>query len=336
MTFVAPAFLLVAVVTLPLAVALLVHRERRRRAALDRFGETRLLEMASALPALGRRFIRPGLLLCALGLGLVALARPQLGTRSTQASGGGHDLLFLLDLSRSMNAGDVAPSRLDAAKRAARLIAAAEPDDRTGLAVFGGNAFLTLPLTLDHAAFQAFLDGAATIDLPDAGTDLGGALGSAIQTLERDGGAGARAVVLLSDGEDMEGGMDSVLPMLSRAGVPVFVVGVGTTAGGTIPLPRSGQEVGPYRDAHGAVVTTRLDDRTLESVAQASGGTYLQWTGDGAARRIAADLAGLTTRHVAGRVTTPLPERFQLPLALAFLALALESVVPDRRPRKPS
>jgi Ca-activated chloride channel family protein len=336
MTFVTPSALVVALLALPLAVWLLVHRERRRRAALDRFGEARLLEVASALPEPGRRFIRPALLLGALGLGLVALARPELGVRSSLSSGSGHDLLFLLDLSRSMDATDVAPSRLDAAKRAASLIAAAAPDDRLGLAVFGGNAFLTLPLTLDHSAFQAFLDGAATIDLPDAGTDLGGALSTAVQTLERDGGAGARAIVLLSDGEDLEGGMDSVLPRLSRAGVPVFVIGVGTTAGGTIPVRLNGQEAGPYRDAHGVIVTTRLDDRTLRSVAQASKGDYVEWTGDGAARQIAADLARLASRHLAGRVTAPLPERFQWPLALAILALALESVVPDHRPRRRS
>jgi len=336
MTFVAPAFLLVAVVVLPFAVALLVHRDGRRRAALERFGEARLLEVASALPEPSRRFLRPALLLGALGLGLVALARPQLGVRSSLSSGSGHDVLFLLDLSRSMNAIDAAPSRLDAAKRAARLIAAAGPDDRLGLAVFGGSAFLTLPLTLDHSAFQAFLDGAATIDLPDAGTDLGGALSAAVETLERDGAAGAQAVVLLSDGEDLAGGMDSVLPRLSRAGVPVFAVGVGTAPGGHITVRQSGQEAGPYRDAHGVVVTTRLDERTLRDVSQASGGAYVEWTGDDAARQIAADLATLTSRHLASRVTAPLPERFQWPLALAILALALEAVVPDRRPRHQS
>lgn len=333
MTFVLPGYLFVALVALPLALAALVHRERGRRAALERFGDARLLELASALPAPGRRALRPALLLAALGLGLVALARPQLGARTASTSGNGHDVLFLLDLSRSMNAGDVLPSRLDAAKRAARVIAAAAPDDRLGLAVFGGSAFLTLPLTLDHSAFQAFLDAAATIDLPDAGTDLGPAVVSATLAIGRDGGAGSRAVVLLSDGEDLAGGLDSVLPLLRRSGVPVFAVGVGTAIGGTIPVLQGGQVTGPYRDASAAIVTTRLDEATLRSIAQASGGEYVPWTGDAAGHRVARDLAGLATRRVASRVTSPLPERFQWPLALALVALALETVVPERRSR---
>jgi Ca-activated chloride channel family protein len=330
MTFVAPVFLVVACVTLPVAGALFVARERRRRVALERFGEVRLLALSSALPLEGRRFLRPALILATLGLGLLALARPQRGSRTTATRTGGHDVLFLLDLSRSMNAQDVAPSRLDAAKRAARLIARAEPDDRLGLAVFGGSAFLTLPLTVDHSAFGEFLDGAATIDLPDAGTDVGAAVAAAVQALLRDGAAGSRAVVLLSDGEDLAGAVDSVLPSLGHAGVPVFTIGFGTTAGGPIPLRRAGRDVGSLHDASGAAVVTRLDVATLRAVAAASGGSYVRWTNDAAVGETTRDLGRLESRTVTSRASAPLPEWFQWPLALAFVALILESTVPER------
>ena len=322
MTFVTPVFLVIALIVLPVAVALLVSRERRRRAALERFGEVRLLELSSALPPPRRRALRPTLLVAALGFGLLALARPQSGARTTVTRTGGHDVLVLLDLSRSMNARDVAPSRLDAAKRVARLIAAAEPDDRLGLAVFGGSAFLTLPLTADHSAFREFVDGAATIDLPDAGTDLGAALAAAVQAQLRDGAAGSRAVVLLSDGEDFAGDVDTLLPGLARAGVPVLPIGLGTPDGGPIIV-------------HGATVTTRLDEGTLRAIAAATGGSYTRWSDDASINGTLRALGRLASRSVTSRTTAPPPERYQWPLALAFMALLLESMVPDAPGARP-
>ncbi len=320
MTFVTPAFLVIGLVALPVALALVVSRERRRRAALERFGEVRLLELSSALPPPRRRMLRPALLLAALGFGLMALARPQSGARTSVTRTGGHDVLFLLDLSRSMNARDVAPSRLAAAKRAARLIAAAEPDDRLGLAVFGGSAFLTLPLTADHSAFREFVDGAATIDLPEAGTDLGAALATAVQAQLRDGGAGSRAVVLLSDGEDFAGDVDTLLPTLARAGVPVLAIGFGTPDGGPITVP-------------GATVITRLNEATLRGVAAATGGSYVRWSDDASVDETVRDLGRLATRSVTSRMAAPLSERYQWPLALAFVALLVEGAVAERRSR---
>lgn len=320
MTFVAPVFLVIALGVLPVAAALLVARERKRRAALARFGEVRLLELASALPPPGRPVLRPALLVAALGLGLLALARPQSGTRTTVTETGGRDVLVLLDLSRSMNARDVAPSRLDAAKRAARLIAAAEPDDRLGLAVFGTSAFLTLPLTADHSAFQEFVDGAATIDLPEAGTDLGGALAAGVQALLRDGQAGSRAVLLLSDGEDFAGAVDTLLPGLTRDGIPILAIGFGTTDGGPLTI-------------QGATVTTHLNEATLRAVATATGGAYARWNDDASISGIVRDLERLATHSLTSRAAAPLPERFQWPLALAFAALLVEGLGPDRRPR---
>src|SRR5919202_4159572 len=157
MTFAEPAYLIALALLIPLAALELVRRERRWRRDVERFGDTGLLARSSALPGARFRLAVRALTLAAIALVLVALARPQLGATPSAVRRSAGDVLFLLDLSRSMSAEDAAPSRLAAAKRAAAAIARAIPDDRVGLLVFGGSGFLPLPPTRGHSPFQLFL-----------------------------------------------------------------------------------------------------------------------------------------------------------------------------------
>ena len=197
----------------------------------------------------------------------MALARPQLGERSADLVRTGRDVLVLLDLSRSMLVTDAGGTRLAAAKRIAWDLAERAPGDRVGLVVFGGSAFLQLPLTSDRGALRLFLDQATPDDLGDPATDLSAALITAARTFEHEGDEGRRAVLVLSDGESGEGDMEEATAELRRQDLPVFAVGVGTAAGGPVPADSSEAPEKYHRNHIGQIVVSRLEEGDLQAAA---------------------------------------------------------------------
>lgn len=336
MAFVHPQLLIALAALAALGAAALVASSRRGRADLAAFGERGLLERAGRLPCGRRRAAAQSLALLALCLALGSLARPQFGAKPVVLTRTGRDVLFVLDLSRSMNAEDVTPSRLLAAKQAIREVLEASPGDRVGLAVFGGSAFLQVPLTLDRAAFDLFLGSASTEDLSDPGTNLAAALTTAATAFGDDSEPRYRVVVLLSDGENLQGDPGRALETLRRAGVRVFTVGVGTPEGGPIPEHAGGQLLGYHRDEAGQPVVTRLEEDVLRRVAADTGGSYLRLASGASVRRLTAQLGELEKREISSRLFTELVDRYQWPLAAALAALFLASLLelaPRARPR---
>ncbi len=333
MTFAHP-FLLVLLLLLPAGAALGIRAERRRRAALARFGDPALLDELSAIPDARRRLARHLLRLAAMALLVVALARPQLGQHPALIARAGRDVLVLLDLSRSMNVADAAGgSRLAAAKRIADSLAAASPGDRLGLIVFGGSAFLQLPLTDDHDAFRRFVE-ASTDDVGDPSTDIAAPLAAAAKAFEHEGEAGTRAAVLLSDGESAEDGLDVALERLEREGVPVLAIGVGTAQGGPVPADSS-EAPEPYHQDHiGRVVISHLEEGTLRRAAERTGGAYAAWDDPAGFRSLGETLARIETRPIGIRKARKPVERFQWPLAISVLLLLVEGAVPLAARRK--
>ncbi len=347
MEFAAPQVLVVFALIVPLAAWALERRARRRKAELDTFGETPLLARSSSLPNGRRAALRGAAAVLALGLGLLALARPQFGERSTPITRTGRDVLFILDLSRSMNVQDVPTSRLEAAKSAVRAILAGDPDDRVGLVVFAGSAFLQLPFTLDRSAFEFFLQAASTEDLADTGSDLGAAMTTAATAFGSEIDPTYRVAILVSDGENLEGSLGDAVAQLRYAGVRVFTVGVGTPEGGPVPepapssagasssagAPSAGVTPSPAyrRDESGAMVTSHLREQTLERIAAETGGSYVRYAGGPEIQRIATDLSRLQKRQVSSKSLSRLADRFQWPLALALAVLAAETFLADRR-----
>lgn len=325
MTFGYPVVLALLLLVLPPAAWSLVRLDRRRTAELDHFGQPHLLARASTLPPTRRRLIHHLLRLGAIGLGVLALARPQLGERASSRASSGRDVLVLLDLSRSMNAADAESlgSRLALAKRAVADILAASPEDRVGLVIFGGSAFLQLPLTSDHAAFKRFLDAASTDDLADPATDLASALATAAATFEHEGERGYQSVLLVSDGESVEGDLGPAMTRLRRRGVSVFAVGVGSVEGAPVPADSTEAPERWHRDHIGRIVESRLEEGDLRRAARETNGAYVRWSA-GAGRELGAELARAGRRTLTSRGSTERADRFQWPLGLAILAFALE------------
>jgi Ca-activated chloride channel homolog len=304
-----------------LAAWLAVVAERRRGEALVRFGDPAVLGRGSALPSARTAAALWALRLAALALGLVALARPQLGERSADLVRTGRDVLVLLDLSRSMLVSEAGGTRLAAAKRIAWDLAERAPGDRVGLVVFGGSAFLQLPLTSDRGALRLFLDHATPDDLGDPATDLSAALIAAARTFEHEGDEGRRAVLVLSDGESGEGDMEEATAELRRQDLPVFAVGVGTAAGGPVPADSSEAPEKYHRNHIGQIVVSRLEEGDLQAAARASRGAFAHWDRRNEMSRLETGLDAVRPRALSARKASERADRFQWPLALAVMLL---------------
>ncbi len=283
-----------------------------------------------------RRAIKQLLLYLALVTLSVALARPQWGTRLEPVTHHGSDIILVLDTSLSMASEDLAPSRLGQAKHVIGSLLDRLAGNRVALVTFAGEAHANCPLTVDHGAVRLFLESMDVHTVAVPGTALGPALGTALRLLQntaREVEPRDRAIVLLSDGEDHEGDLEPVLDELARNRVLVYTVGCGSTRGAPIPLKdSSGRLTGYKKNREGQVVTTRLSADALENIALKTGGRYYRaTTSEVEVDEIARALSSLSRGELGSELRTRYEERFQFPLALAWLAVVSESFLGDRR-----
>jgi Ca-activated chloride channel family protein len=308
----------------------IVRAERARRDALARFGEIDVLRRGSSL-ASHRHSTRIWILrFAALGLGIVALARPQAGERQSELVRTGRDVLVLLDLSRSMGVSDVSTgavagpvTRLVAAKQRVWDVMSSYPGDRVGLVVFGGSAFLQLPFNSDRATLRLFLDAASSDDLGDPATDVSAALLTAVSAFEHEGETGRRAVLLVTDGESGEGDLDAAAEALRGEELPVFAIGVGSAQGGPVPADSADAPEPYHRDHIGRVVVSRLEEGDLRRVAESSGGAFARWDRPEEMRALVAGFGRVKARTLAARRSNERADRYQWPLGLMVVLLAM-------------
>lgn len=333
MTFADPRLLWLAL-AIPFAVAALAVLLWRRRLAADAAWASRGL-WSRLLPTYSSRRVRISvacLAVAALGASL-ALARPRWGAGTQEVERRGVDVVFFVDSSLSMGAYDVAPSRLFVAKSLVRRMNHAMPGNRIGLVQTEGTGMVLAPLTLDGAVIDLLLDTIEPGSLPTPGTELAPGLEAALR-LFGEGGDKHRALVLLSDGEDHGGGIDTLIARLKEERVVVYAIGIGTPEGGYVPVPGTGNR-SFKRQADGGLVVSKLHEDVLESLSRATGGSYLRATS------AAADPAAILQRidHMEKRTMesqslSTLEERFQWPLALAVAALMLYLAAAPWSPRE--
>lgn len=314
----------------------LLWREGERRA-----GRRLRAELGPRAPAQvegvrpGRRFARRLLLVGGCACLILALARPQWGAHALTIKERGADVVVALDVSNSMLAEDVPPSRLELAKATLGAFLDDYDRGRVGLVLFAGAAYVQCPLTLDRATARLFLTQAAPDMISQQGTSFAAALATARELLARgrgtarDGAPGA--ILLVTDGEDQTGEWQAEADACREAGIVLVPVGVGSEGGGLIPRPDGD---GYVKDASGAVVLSRYDPNTLAALAERGGGTFLSMgTGGLDLRRLRGLLQRLRERELEERRIAAYEERFVWPLALALLLLAArEAWRPWRRP----
>src|SRR5437867_817953 len=305
---------------------------RERRRALRCFAEDHLVPSLISGISLGKQVLKVILFLLFVVFVLLALIRPQWGTKLETVKRMGVDIMVALDTSLSMETQDVVPSRLEKAKHEVKALIDILQGDRVGLVVFAGTSMVNCPLTVDQNAVKLFLDIVDTQVIPRPGTDIGEAIRLASQSFgEKE--RRHKVLILVTDGENLEGDPISAAEEAKKAAVLIFALGVGTGAGEPIPLrDEKGNVTGYKKDESGSVVVSRLDEITLEKVSSITGGKYYRATaGEEELQKIYDSISQMDKKEFQSKVYLTYVDRFQIPLGIALFFILLESLVSDRK-----
>ncbi len=326
--------LLWALLLVPLLGIWLAAGLAQRRRALAAFADEPLLSRLVQAARFEKLVIKSIALVVAAAFILAAAARPQWGSTLEQVARKGVDVLVAIDISESMMAEDLKPSRLGKAREEASRLLDRLKGDRVGLLAFAGSGGVLCPLTLDYNAVRIFLDSLTPDIISYPGTSLGEAMKTALRTFGSEERK-FKVVVLFSDGEEQVDPeeVERVAGEAAASGLVIHTIGTGTPSGDPIPVRDRDARIVEYKkDASGRVVTTRLDETLLARIAQITGGSYYPATAaETELDRVAEAISGMDKKEMQAKLMTQYEERYQVPLAIGVAALLADSLLSARR-----
>lgn len=297
-----------------------------RNRALRKLGNTNLV--LQLIPAFSKhkpvyKFL---LLLSAYTFIILGFANPQIGTRQEKVKRQGIDVIIALDVSNSMMSTDVKPNRLERSKNFISNFIANLKNDRLGIIVFAGNAYLQMPLTVDYSAARLYLRTINTGIIPTQGTNIAEAINLAMQSFVKEDNS-HKALIIITDGEDNEGGVDEMIATAAKHGIRIFTIGVGSINGAPIPVVNDFK-----RDQDGNIILSKLNETMLKDIASNAGGKYfLLGSGKQETNAILEELKGISTKEFEEMIFTDFNDQFQWCLAIAALLLLIEFMLSDKK-----
>lgn len=312
----------------PLLVLFYLYSNYRRRKAIRKFGDPALLEQLMPDVSKYRPDVKFSLVLVAVGLFAVLLARPQFGSKLETVKRQGVEVMIALDISNSMLAQDVQPSRLAKAKRLVSQLVDKMESDKVGMIVFAGDAFTQLPITSDYISAKMFLESIDPSLISKQGTAIGTAVSLATRSFTPQEGVG-RTIIVITDGENHEGGAIEAAKAAAEKGIQVNVLGVGMPDGAPIPV----EGTNDYRkDREGNVIVTRLNEQMCQEIAKAGNGIYVRVDNtNNAQKTINQEVNKMAKADVETQVYTEFNEQFQAVAWLILLLLLAEMLVLERK-----
>lgn len=321
-----PAFLYLLII-IPVIIVIRLLEMRKRKLKLKKLGDLSLLKQLMPDVSSSRKSLKFWLMMAALMLMIVMLARPQMGTKISQEKRKGIEVIISLDISNSMRAEDVVPSRLDKSKMLVENMVDNFTNDKVGLVVFAGDAFIQLPITSDYVSAKMFLQNTDPSLIATQGTDLAGAIELSSKSFTQQDNIG-RAILIITDGEDHEGGAIEAAEKARKNGIRVFVLGVGSTKGSPVPDGNGGY----MKDNSGQEVISALNEEMCKQVAQAGGGAYIHVDNTSLAQRQLNDeLTKLQKGDISSVVYSEYDEQFQAVGILVLILLIIEMLILERK-----
>ena len=316
---------LYALALIPLLAILRFLLVRQQKKRLLKFGDRELVRQLMPDVSRFRPLVKFSLLLTALALLIVMIARPQFGTKINHEKRTGIETIIALDVSNSMLAEDVAPSRLDRSKMMVENLVDNFTNDKIGLIVFAGDAFIQLPITSDYVSAKMFLSSISPSMIATQGTDIAKAISMASHSFTQQEGVG-KAIIVITDGEDHEGGALEAAKEAKDRGMRVYILGVGSTKGAPIPTGN-----GDYmKDNTGQTVMTGLNEQMCREIAQAGGGAYIHVENNSNAQdQLDHELSKLAKKEIESTVYSDYDEQFQAVGIIALLLLIIEICILD-------
>ena len=314
---------------LPVLIAVFLYYNHHRRQNIRKYGDPALLQELMPTVSKYRPDVKFWLTFSALALTIFMLARPQFGSKMETVKRSGVEAVIALDISNSMLAEDVTPSRLEKAKKLISRLVDTFNNDKVGMIVFAGEAFTQLPITSDYVSAKMFLESINPSLITTQGTDIGAAIRLAMKSFTPNDGVG-RAIVVITDGENHEGGAIEAAKEAAEKNMQVFILGIGSPDGSPIPEERGSNHF--RKDKDGNVIVTRLNEQMCQEIAKAGNGVYIRVDNSNSAEKILNEqIAKLAKADVESQVFTDFDEQFQALAWLVLILLVVEMLILERK-----
>ncbi len=316
----------------PVIIILYIFYTRRKRRQLLEFGDPSLVEQLMPNASKIRPTVKFSLLMVALTLLIFAAAQPQYGTKEQTIKRQGIEVMFAMDISNSMLAEDVAPNRLDRAKQMLSKLIDKMEDDKVGLIVFAGDAFVQLPITADYVSAKMFLQTITPDLIKTQGTAIGTAINTSVRSFGDTESEASRVIILITDGENHEDDALKAAQEAKQKGIKVIVVGIGKPEGSPIPVPGTNNFM---KDRQGNVVVSRLNEDMCREIASAGGGLYVRCDNTNTAMRaVQKEIDTLAKSEIETKVFTDYNEQYQSFVLIALLILIIDFFIFNRKNKR--
>ncbi|MFB9841790.1 vWA domain-containing protein [Mucilaginibacter ginsenosidivorans] len=316
---------------IPAFILLYIMINRWKKRAFAQLGDKNVVSLLIPQVSFSRPWLKFILFMIAYAAMIVAVADPQIGSKMEEEKRKGADLMILLDVSNSMLAQDMSPNRLENAKLAITQLIDNLHNDRIGIIVFAGEAYVQLPVTTDYSAAKLFLNTINTNMVPTQGTAIGAAIDLGMKSFDFKDGTG-KAMIIITDGENHEDDAVAAAHEAADKDVMVNVIGMGSENGAPIPVYQNGKQVGFHTDSAGHTVVSKLNEDMCKEITAAGKGAYVRATNANSGLNIVMDQIGKVQRKTYDSKTfKDFEDRFQFFLGFAFLLLIIEFFISNRK-----